>query len=209
MEVIVSSVKPSELMLGKILGVGSVGLLQFLIWTVLSNIIMIGIAPLALSLLGDKTSKGAEAAGSSAIPSIDPIVWVAFIGFFLAGYLIYSAMFAAIGSAVDNEQDAQQLQFPVTIPVIIPILMIGKVVSDPDSTLAVVSSMIPLFSPILMMVRIAVTDVPFWQWGGSIVLMVLTFLGLVWLAARIYRVGVLMYGKKPTFKELARWVRLS
>jgi ABC-2 type transport system permease protein len=208
MEVIVSSVTPFELMMGKIIGIGSVGLLQFALWTILSNGVMFAVAPL---LAGDASSSTAQATASSgfSMPVIEWYVWVAFIFFFLAGYLIYSAVFAAIGSAVDNEQDAQQLQLPVTLPIIVPIMMVAKVVADPNSTLSVVASMIPLFSPILMMVRIAVTDVPLWQWGTSVLLMAATFTGLVWLAARVYRVGVLMYGKKPTFKELARWVKLS
>ena len=122
---------------------------------------------------------------------------------------MYSAMFAAIGSAADSESDIQQLSFPVTLPIIIPILLLMRVASDPDSTMAIVTSMIPLFTPILMIARLAVTDVPLWQVWGSIFLMLLTFFGLMWVSSRIYRVGILMYGKKPSFKEIAKWIRYS
>lgn len=207
MEVIASSVTPFELMMGKILGVGAVGLVQFVGWSVISQGMMLAVAPIAAMLKEPSQTATADAAVGLQMPEISIWVWVAFIFFFLAGFLIYAAMFAAVGSAVDNEQDAQQLQFPITIPVIIPILMIAKVVADPHSTLSVAASIFPLFSPILMMVRLAVTEVPFWQWGLSVALMIGTFAGLVWVAARIYRVGMLMYGKKPTFGELFRWIR--
>lgn len=210
LEVIASSVKPFELLMGKVLGIGAVGMTQFIAWTLLTQGILMISAPLAASLLG---SGGGGAAGAEELPFTPPEIsiftWIAFIVFFIFGYLIYSAMFAAIGSAVDNEQDAQNLQWPVTIPVIIPMLLLGAVVSDPTSTLAVVSSMIPFFSPILMMVRIAIIEVPLWQSLGSVVLMLLTFLALIWVSARIYRIGILMYGKKPTIGEVIRWARQS
>jgi ABC-2 type transport system permease protein len=207
LEVIASSVKPFELLMGKVLGIGAVGMTQFIAWTLLTQGILLISAPLAASMLGT----GGTASGTEELPFTPPEIsvftWLAFIVFFIFGYLIYSAMFAAIGSAVDNEQDAQNLQWPVTIPVIIPMLLLGAVVSDPTSTLAVVSSMIPFFSPILMMVRIAIIDVPLWQSLGSVVLMILTFLALIWASARIYRIGILMYGKKPTIGEVIRWAR--
>ena len=125
----------------------------------------------------------------------------------MLGFLIYGGVFAALGSAADNPQDVQQLAIPVYLPIIIPILLLMTVTSDPNSTLAIVSSMIPFFSPILMMSRIVVTDVPLWQSLGSIVLMILTFIILLWLSAKIYRVGILMYGKKVSFGELYRWMK--
>lgn len=217
-EVIVSSVKPFELLMGKVLGVGAVGLTQFIIWALLTQGILIGAAPIMAIFTPApiEVPEGAEVVAVASqpnilanLPEVSIWVWLAFVVYFLFGYLIYSAMFAAVGSAVDNEQDAQQLQLPVTLPVIIPILLIGKIITDPESSISVISSMIPLFSPILMMVRIVISDVPFWQWGGSIVLMALTFLGLVWVSARIYRVGILMYGKKPSFAELYKWIRYA
>lgn len=209
-EVMASSVRPFELLMGKVLGVGAVGLVQFVAWTVLTQGMLLLVAPIAGMVSGGGNGMpGGEAELPFEVPEISIFIWASFIMFFIFGYLIYSAMFAAIGSAVDNEQDAAQLQFPVTIPVIIPMLLLGKVVADPNATLSVVTSMIPLFSPILMMVRIAITDVPLWQSLGSVVLMILTFLGLIWVSARIYRVGILMYGKKPTFGELFKWIRAA
>jgi ABC-2 type transport system permease protein len=143
------------------------------------------------------------------MPEIGIGLWISFVFFFLAGYLIYSALFAAVGSAADNETDTQQLMLPITLPIIIPMMLIGPVSSDPNSTLAVVSSLIPFFTPMLMPLRIAMTDVPLWQLGSSVILMAGTFTGLIWLSARIYRVGILMYGKKASFKEMAKWIRYS
>jgi ABC-2 type transport system permease protein len=118
-------------------------------------------------------------------------------------------LFAAIGSAVDQESDAQQLQTVITLPIIIPILFIQYILSNPDGTLSVVLSLIPFFSPILMMVRIATTNVPIWQVIASVLLILVTFWGCLVMASKIYRIGILMYGKKPTFKDLFKWLRMS
>jgi ABC-2 type transport system permease protein len=142
-------------------------------------------------------------------PSISPWIVVAFIYYFLIGYFIYATLFAAIGSAVDQEADAAQLQTPITLPIIIPILFIFNVISNPDGTLAVVLSLIPFFTPILMIVRVAATDVPIWQIIASIVLTLGTFFACLTLAAKIYRTGILMYGKKPTFRDIFKWIRLA
>jgi ABC-2 type transport system permease protein len=211
-EVITSSARPFELLMGKVLGVGAVGLTQFSIWAVSSSAIMAGAGMFMardMSTMSDAASAAAATDAPFAMPEIGLGLWVAFVFFFLMGYLIYSALFAAVGSAADNETDTQQLMLPITLPIIIPMMLIGPVSSDPNSTLAVVSSLIPFFTPMLMPLRIAMTDVPLWQLGSSIVLMAGTFTGLIWLSARIYRVGILMYGKKASFKEMAKWIRYS
>jgi ABC-2 type transport system permease protein len=143
------------------------------------------------------------------MPEIGIGLWVGFVFFFIMGYLIYSSLFAAVGAAADNESDTQQLMLPITMPIIIPILLVGPVASDPNSTLAVVSSLIPFFAPMLMPLRMAMTDVPIWQLGTTIVLMAGAFTGLIWVSARIYRVGILMYGKKASFTEMAKWIRYN
>ncbi|MCA1803376.1 MAG: ABC transporter permease [Rhodothermaceae bacterium] len=213
-EVITSAVKPLELLLGKVIGVGALGMTQFLIWIIaisgigsVAGMLMLGTTPDAAT--GEALEEAAASGVSFSIPDIGIELWVGLLVFFLLGYLIYSALFAAVGSAVESETDSQQLTLPISIPIIIAMLLINHVASDPDSTLSVVSSMFPLFTPMLMPVRMAVLDVPLWQILGSIVLMALTFMLLMWLSARIYRVGMLMYGKKAGFRELARWVRYS
>ncbi|TVQ15809.1 MAG: ABC transporter permease [Balneolaceae bacterium] len=213
-EVITSAVKPLELLLGKVIGVGALGMTQFLIWIIaisgigaVAGMFMLGTTPDAAT--GEALEQAAASGVSFSIPDIGIELWIGLLVFFLLGYLIYSALFAAVGSAVESETDSQQLTLPISIPIIIAMLLINHVASDPDSTLSVVSSMFPLFTPMLMPVRMAVLDVPLWQVLGSIVLMALTFIVLMWLSARIYRVGMLMYGKKAGFRELARWIRYS
>jgi ABC-2 type transport system permease protein len=216
-EVITSSVKPFELLLGKVLGVGALGLTQFGIWSVTSAVLLTVAGPLALMLTA---SSGSAATGDAAamanaaelpftIPSIGAETWIVFVLFFLMGYLMYSALFAAVGSAVDSESDANQLMIPIMIPIMIPLMFIGVVASDPDSTFAVVTSLVPFFAPMLMPMRVAMSPVPFWEIGLAVILMVITFLGMIWISSRIYRVGILMYGKKASFRELLRWVRYS
>lgn len=211
-EIIASSVKPFELLLGKILGVGLLGVTQFVVWVLAAAAILTVAGPIAASVMGPGTTEaaGAMSEGASAlpeIPSIDPIIGIYFVIFFILGYLIYSAIFASIGSAVDSETDTQQLMLPLMIPIIIAILLLPKVASDPDSSLAVISSLIPFLSPVLMIARIPITDVPFWQISLCLALMVGTIIGCLALGAKIYRVGILMYGKKATFKEIWKWMR--
>ncbi len=212
-EVIASSVKPFELLMGKVLGVGFLGLTQFVIWAVLASGILAIVGPAAALFMADANSAEALAVAEQelgfTIPTIGIGVWLGFIGFFLLGYLIYSSLYAAIGSAIEQESDAQQLQIPIMFLIILPILFIFQVADDPSSTLAIVTSMIPFFAPILMPVRIAIIDVPLWQIAGTVVLMIATFVLLIWLSARIYRVGILMYGKKASFAELAKWIRYN
>ena len=216
-EVITSSVKPFELLMGKVLGVGALGLTQFIIWSVSASALLAIAAPVTALLIGDDTtsveSTGAATQATSEmpfeIPTIGPELWITFILFFLLGYLIYSALFASVGSAVDSESDTQQLMLPIMVPIILPMLFLGKVAQDPDSTFSVITSLIPFFAPMLMPVRVAMTDVPAWEYATAVLLMVGTFVGLIWLSSRIYRVGILMYGKKASFKEMAKWVRYN
>lgn len=219
LEVIASSVKPIELMFGKLFGVLSMALTQFGIWIVFYMGISIAAAPVAGMIMEAQMSElpdeAAEAASASFDPSvldnmvIEPSIFIYFILFFFLGFMIYSALFAAIGAAVENEQDSQQFMPIVGLPIFVAYFLNTKVMQAPDSSLSTFVSIFPLTSPINMISRIASTSVPAWQIILSILLMVLTFLGIMWLAAKIYRVGILMYGKKASFKDLAKWIRQS
>jgi ABC-2 type transport system permease protein len=213
-EVVVSSVRPFELLMGKVLGIGAMGLSQMIVWGVLvmgglaatGPIVALLFSPSDLGVAPDASQQAmAEAAGVS-VPTIpvDLVVW--FILFFLGGFLLYAALFAAVGSAVEQQQDAQNLLLPVMSPLILPILFLVFIIESPNATLSVVTSMIPLFSPILMVLRAAITSVPLWEIVTAFVLLVGSFVGTIWLAGRIYRVGILSYGKTPGFREIARWV---
>jgi len=222
-EVVVSSVKPLQLMLGKIIGVGLVGLTQFILWIVLST----GVTYIAGNLLkkdNDSTPKkevlnntvnktqGTPPATSPAMnfyKSLQTVnfaqVLSCFIFYFLSGFFLYSALFAAVGSAVDSETETQQFMFPITLPLLFTyILSFSFLINNPDSTLAVWLSIIPFTAPVAMMVRIPF-GVPGWQLGLSMFMMVAGFIFTTYVAARIYRVGILMYGKKASYKELAKW----
>jgi ABC-2 type transport system permease protein len=209
-EVVTSSARPFELLMGKVLGVGAVGLTQFTIWALSSSVILAGaglfMASGAPGAMNDPNVAAASSDIGFTLPTIGPGLYVAFVFFFLMGYLIYSALFAAVGSAADNETDTQQLMLPISLPIIIPIMLVGPVASDPHSTLAVVASIIPFFAPMLMPLRLAMTDVPLWELGTAVLLMAGAFVGLIWLSARIYRVGILMYGKKASYRELVKWL---
>jgi ABC-2 type transport system permease protein len=231
-EVIISSVKPFQLMMGKIIGVGLVGLTQFLLWVILT----FGIVTIVTSTMSSGAVKKSateqmmsqkqamdpavsQALSSSAetdegmggvmeaINSVNfPVMIGAFIFFFLVGYLLYAALFAAIGGAVDSEADTQQFMFPITIPLILSIIMAQFIIRDPDGPVAFWFSMFPLTSPVIMMIRIPF-GVPYEQVALSMVLLLLGFLGTTWLAAKIYRTGILMYGKKISYRELWKWIR--
>jgi ABC-2 type transport system permease protein len=221
-EVIISSVRPFELMLGKIVGVAMVGLAQFLLWMILSY----GITTVAGTIMASQTGKQQtiEVAGdpeaskemkkkmgkSGILKELQNVNLVSvvmyFMFYFLGGYLLYSAMFAAVGAAVDNQQDAQQFMLPITIPIIGAIVMAQFIIKDPNSNLAFWMSVIPFTSPIIMMIRIPF-EPPFWQILLSMVSLILGFLGTTWMAGKIYRVGILMYGKKVSYKELWKWMR--
>lgn len=216
LEVIASSVKPIELMFGKLFGVLSIALTQFGIWILFYTGLSIAAAPIAAMIVDAQMDSLPEEAASEALDPamldnlvIEPAIFIYFLLFFFLGFLIYSAMFAAIGAAVDNEQDTQQFMPIVGLPIFIAYFLNTKVMQAPDSSLSTFVSIFPLTSPINMISRIASTSVPAWQIIVSIMLMILTFFGIMWLAARIYRVGILMYGKKPSFKDLAKWIRQS
>jgi len=211
-EVIASSVRPFELLMGKVIGVAMLGLTQFIIWAVAGAVLLAAAGPVITLFIGagPETAEAADAAAEAAsfsIPAIGPMIWISFVLFFLLGFLIYSSLFAAVGSAVDQESDSQQLQLPIIMLIIIPLMFLFPVSDDPASTLAVTLSMVPFFAPILMPVRMAVLQIPIWQFGATVLLMILTFILLMWMSARIYRTGILMYGKKASFRELWRWMR--
>jgi ABC-2 type transport system permease protein len=226
-EVIISSVKPFQLMLGKIIGVALVGLTQFVLWILLTT----ALTSAASAVLGSKMSNDpaqmaqemqkvqvpnqamqgngvenpvAEVLGAVSSLNI-PLILGCFLFYYLGGYLLYSALFGAVGAAVDNDADTQQFMLPITLPIIFSFVFAQFVLRDPDGTLAFWTSMIPFTSPIIMMVRVPF-GVPTWEIALSMFLLVLGFVGTTWLAARIYRVGILMYGKKVTYKELAKWI---
>lgn len=230
-EVIISSVKPFELMMGKIIGVALVGLTQFLLWVVLT----LAIVTVFQTIMPDKVSPkqtteafntttsrlpteantaAIEATGDAggmsrileALESIDYITMIfSFLFYFLGGYLLYGAMFAAIGAAVDNETDTQQFMLPITVPLILAIVMAQFVINNPDGPIAFWFSMIPFTSPVIMMVRIPF-GVPLWQIGLSMLILTASFVAAVWLAGRIYRTGILMYGKKVSWGEMWKWL---
>jgi ABC-2 type transport system permease protein len=232
-EVIISSVRPFQLMMGKIIGVAMVGLTQFLLWIIFTTAI-VGIVAVAFpeSFTPDNlVQQQFTAPGTGLVPGenlalnqdINPFIeslyslldrlpvvniLLSFIFYFLFGYLMYSALFAAIGSAVDNEADTQQFMLPVTIPMVLGIVMSSFIMNNPHGPVAFWFSMIPLTSPITMMMRIPF-EVPIWEQLLSMGILILTFLATTWLAAKIYRTGILMYGKKPTYKELWKWIRYS
>lgn len=217
-EVMISSVKPFYLMLGKVLGVGLVGLTQVAIWIVLIPIAMtvtqtiIGVDPQA-DQLEQLTAAAQEVDGfdiGEIFREVRAMNWVmiipAFLAFFFGGYFMYSALFAAIGSAIgDDMQEGQSLMLPVMLPIIVGFMMLQGVITNPNGSMAVIGSMIPLISPIIMPARLAF-DPPIWQVLLSIAILVLTCVFFAWLAGRIYRVGILMYGKKVNFKELSKWI---
>jgi ABC-2 type transport system permease protein len=227
-EVIISSVKPFELMMGKIIGIGAVGLTQFFMWiiliTVFSSIIgaliphdlLIQVNEANKSIPGGQMNmQGNEALIGLAKASneLSSVNWLlvasCFIFYFLFGYLFYAALFAAVGSSVNEDpQDAQSLMFPITMPIILAIVIMINAITHPDSALATWSSIIPFFSPIVMMARIPFGvpgTVPYWQLGLSMFLLVLGFLVTTWISAKIYRTGILLYGKKATWKEMWKW----
>tara|TARA_Y100001935_G_scaffold93147_1_gene77414 strand:- start:27146 stop:28444 length:1299 start_codon:yes stop_codon:yes gene_type:complete len=218
-EVIASSVKPIELMIGKLFGVCLLALTQFGLWIAVYAGLSVAAAPVATMFMNQQQAnlppEAAEIAANNFDPSqleqfvIDPMVFVYFFIFFVLGFLIYSAVFAAIGAAVDSEQDTQQFMMPVMLPIFAGYMLNFKIAENPDSSLALFASLFPLTSPINMMTRIVSSNVPVWEVLLSIALMAGTFAGLMWMAAKIYRVGILMYGKKPSYKELVKWIRQS
>lgn len=214
-EVMISSVRPFQMLMGKVLGIGAVGLVQMIVWSLimLATIASAGtlaaffLDPASLNLPVEASQGEILEAVNFTVPSISPSVFIWFVLFFLGGYLLYASLFAAVSSVVEQQQDAQGLLMPVYMLIIIPILFIVFFVESPNSNLAVGMSMVPFFSPILMVVRIAVTPVPFWQPALALAILIGTFMAAMWVSSRIYRVGILMYGKKPRLRDLLKWVR--
>ena len=234
-EIIISSVKPFQLMIGKIVGVALVGLTQFGLWIVLT----IGVISAGGSLAGEYLKKSQDTLTKSQMASLPPeaqemakakmqqsgsmdssmvpdlfgaldtlpltTIIISFLFYFIGGYLLYSALFGAVGSAVDSDTDTQQFMLPITIPIIAAFMIAQFVIRDPNSNLAIWTSMIPFTSPIIMMVRIPF-GVPVWQIVVSVILLIAGFMFTTWIASRIYRVGILMYGKKVTWKEMWKWL---
>jgi ABC-2 type transport system permease protein len=220
-EVIISSVKPFQLMAGKITGIGAVGLVQFLIWVMLIFLLQLLIplifpdlmqqmaaspVPNAGAQVAASAKSGALAQLMNGLHSINiPLILCCFIFYFLGGYLLYAALFACVGCAVNEDpQDAQSLMFPIMMPIIFAIVIMTKAVNEPNSGLALFGSLFPFTSPIVMMGRLPY-GVPAWQLATSFALLVLGFLCTTWFASKIYRTGILLYGKKPTWKEMIRW----
>jgi len=222
-EVIISSVKPFQLMLGKILGNALAGLMQFIIWMIIGGAILFAIT----LYLGTETTNNTnivpmtpdvvhqvqEASNNNLQLVLQEIknlpiltIFFSFLVYFFGGYLIYSSIYAAIGAAVDSETDTQQFMMPVLMPLVIAIYIGFSIIENPHGSVAVGFSIFPLTSPIVMLMRIPF-GVPWWQIAVSMLLLILTFIGIVWFAAKIYRVGILMYGKKPNYKEIYKWLK--
>lgn len=228
-EVIISSVKPFQLMMGKIIGVALVGLTQFVLWILLTitlstaastilnkdkskeNIAMMEQldqmqTPMNASAMNGANVENPMEEMMSAVNSLNvPLILGCFLFYYLGGYLLYSALFGAVGAAVDNDADTQQFMLPITLPIVFSFVFAQFVLKDPDGSLAFWTSIIPFTSPIIMMVRIPF-GVPLWELLLSMGLLVLGFVFTIWLASRIYRVGILMYGKKVSYRELAKWI---
>jgi ABC-2 type transport system permease protein len=191
-EVVVSSLPTRDLFLGKLMGVGSVALTQFLVWA--ASLLVVGLY-----------TAGAAAGGGFQLPEISPVMLAAFVTYFVLGFFVYGSLYTAVGASVNNQQEAQNLAFPVMMPLILAFVFFPVVLRSPDGTLAVALSLVPFLTPMLMFLRISVVTPPVWQIALSVVLMLLTIAAVNWLAARIYRVGILMYGKRPTLPEILRW----
>lgn len=223
-EVIISSVKPFQLMMGKIIGIAMVGLTQFALWVMLSVVLFTGMMNILgtqpdLEIYRQTQTMGVPAVNlpfqeqdamlSELLPALQNFDFVQtgilFVLFFLGGYLLYASLFAAVGSAVDNETDTQQFSLPLMLPVVFAVYAAIYSAGNPDGPLAFWCSMIPLTSPVVMMVRLPF-GVPFWQLALSITILILSFIFSTWMAGKIYRTGILMYGKKISWKEMMKWV---
>ena len=222
-EVIISSVKPIQLMMGKIIGTSLAGVTQFAIWVVLGGVLLTVVTAIfGIDMSQVQTPQqelvnqaieadGAQVMVENLLGAISNLpltnLVIAFMFFFIGGYLLYSSLYAAIGAAVDNETDTQQFMLPILMPLILAVYVgVFTVIEDPHGTVSTVFSFIPFTSPVVMLMRIPF-GVPLWQQGLSLLLLIGTFILAVWFAAKIYRVGILMYGKKPTYKELFKWLR--
>jgi len=222
-EIIISSVKPIQLMMGKIIGTSLAGITQFVIWAILGGVLLTIVSAIfGIDMAQVNTpqqemmnqaiqAEGAQAMAENLMLAIGNLpmtnLVIAFMFFFVGGYLLYSSLYAAIGAAVDNETDTQQFMLPILMPLILAVYVgVFTVIEDPHGTVSTVFSFIPFTSPVVMLMRIPF-GVPIWQQGLSLLLLIGTFVFAVWFAAKIYRVGILMYGKKPTYKELFKWLK--
>ena len=235
-EVIISSVKPVELMMGKIIGIALVGLTQFSIWIILTFAILTVVQSKVLPDNPQEISKQISQSVMSQVPASQdsemaqqtielsaqeqefakifnnlmnvnwPLILISFFIYFIFGYLLYASVFAAIGSAVDTDSDTQQFMFPVMLPIILGLFVAIGTMQNPESSLSFWFSMIPFTSPIVMMARLPF-EVPTWEVVVSVAVLIATFVGFVFLAAKIYRIGILMYGKKVTYKEMWKWIK--
>lgn len=197
-EVMVSSVKPFDLLVGKVLGISAAAVLQMSVWAIMMAL---------LATVGVNIAQ--KMAGSNFNIDIPPELFIYFVVFYILGFLIYATLFAALGATADQESDVQQASLPITMLVVIPILLMTSVIQAPSSTMSTILSMVPFFAPILMMGRIFSETPPFWQIALTIVIMIATFFGALWVASRIYRTGILMYGKRFTPKEIFKWIKYS
>jgi ABC-2 type transport system permease protein len=210
-EVVISSIKPESLLAGKVLGVGGVGLTQVVAWLGLSAYLQSFLAPVLIKAAGPAAG-AAIAAGGSPAPGLDAINFGVFgvaLVYFLVGFLFYATLFAAAGAMVNSEQEAQQAVFPVMLLLMSGWLTVQPVIVNPNGRVAVIMSWLPFSSPIIMPIRMGLTTVAPVSIAGSIALAILGSIGAVWLSARIYRVGMLMYGKRPTMGELMKWIRYA
>lgn len=194
-EILLSTVRPLQLMLGKIIGVGGVGLTQYAVWA------SVAMAVAAFVKLSDPAFAN--------MTTIAPTTFVFFVVYFVLGYLLFAAIYAAVGAMVTTEQEAQQMQMPVTMLLVIPMIFMQFILKDPDSSTSVILSLVPFFAPVLMMLRITTATPPMWQLLLSVVIMLGAILACAALAARIFRIGILMYGKRPTLPEILRWIRIG
>jgi ABC-2 type transport system permease protein len=217
-EVIVSSVKPTQLMFGKIVGIGLVGLTQLLFWVIILTVIMTGaqaftgageVMQQSPNLMASPVNGGDQNIVLEVTEMISnlnlPLIFGAFLFYFLGGFLLYSSLMGAVGAAVNNEEDTQQLMLPVTIPLIFSIIVLFPIIKNPEGSLAFWASVIPFTSPVIMMARIPF-GVPGWELLFSMAVLVLSIWGTIWLAGKIYRTGILLYGKKVNFKEIFKWI---
>jgi ABC-2 type transport system permease protein len=196
-EILLASVRPFQLMLGKVIGIGMVGLTQYLVWAVF------GVALSALS------AGAAMVVSGVTLPKISVSLMFFFIVYYLLGYFLYATLYAMVGAMVSNEDDGQQAQWPITMTFAASFVAATLAMENPNSAAVMVMSLIPFFGPSMMFLRIALGSAPAWQIAVSIALLIVTITTVIWIAAKIYRVGVLMYGKRPTLPELARWLKYS
>jgi len=201
-EVLLSSLRPFDLMAGKILGMNLVGFTQYLVWAVFA-ILIFSFGESIMTLFIEPSVNLPD------IPSIPPIIFVYLIIFFILGYLLFSGLFATLGAIFNNESEARSYVFVILIPLLLPILMMVYIIGNPDSLLTIILSLIPFTSPIIMLSRICVSSPPIIEIAGSILILILTIVAEIWVVSKIYRVGILMYGKKPKIGEVLKWIKYS